>query len=149
MKFKTKAMPKKKAAGAGKKAPKKKAPRDGSSPNALGLEGPGVEVIEIPEVSAAIAKYKRIMTARVKLTAEEVPAKEAVVSEMSKHADKLRDPKTGTLKYHIDDKHYVEITPSKVQIKFREDKPKKTAKTPEQSAKVEDGDQQDASQGQD
>lgn len=142
MKFKTKAaMPKKGKAKPAKKGSKK--PRDGSHPNALGLEGPGVEVVHIPEISEAIEGYEKIMRARVSLTAKETPAKQSVVDLMSAHADKLRNPKNGLLQYHVDDKRYVEITPAKVQIKFKEDKPKKAKKAkagkePEQAAQISD-----------
>lgn len=134
MKIKTKPNMAKKPA---KKAPKKgkKAPRDGNHPNALGLKGPGVEIMSIPELDEALKEYEKIMRARVALTAKEVPAKQGVVALMEKNAEKLRNPKTGNLTYHIDDKRYVEIEPAKVKIKFKADKP---ARKPKGSGKVED-----------
>lgn len=122
---------KKAAKAASKKSTMK--PRCGSHPNALGLEGRGVEVPVIEEINDAVHDYELIMRQRVKLTAKEVPAKQLVVSLMEKHEDVLRNPSTGTLQYHLDDKRYIEIMPAKVQIKFKEDKPKKAKRN-----KVED-----------
>lgn len=139
-------MAKKAKAKPAKKGSKK--PRDGSHPNALGLEGAGVEVVVIEEITNAINDYEKIMRARVSLTAKETPAKQSVVDLMSAHADQLRNPKNGLLQYHIDDKRYVEIEPAKVKIKFKEDKPKKAPKKAKAGKTAEQG-AQILSEGQD
>lgn len=117
-----------------KKAAAKKAkkPVDGNDPNALGLEGPGVAVVRIASVTKKINLYEGIKNERCALTPKEVAAKQDVITEMEKHADKLRDPNTGRLVYHLEDNRYVEIEPAKVKIRFKDEKPtKKKAKDTE------------------
>jgi hypothetical protein len=110
-----------------KKAAKKKT-KDGLDPNALGLTGKGVEVVRIASVTKKINLYEGIKNERCALTPKEVAAKQDVIAEMEKHADKLRDPNTGRLVYHLEDNRYVEIEPAKVKIKFRDEKPAKKKK---------------------
>jgi hypothetical protein len=111
-----------------KAAAKKKAPKDGSDPNALGLEGPGVSVVRIASITKAINEYEEIKTQRCALTPQEVKTKQKVIELMEKNADKLRNPNTGCLEYHLDDNRYVVIEPAKVKIKFKDEKPAKTRK---------------------
>lgn len=116
---------KKKAAKPAASKKGKKLPPDGSDPNALGLEGAGVEVVRIGPLTTKINEYLEIKDQRCALTPKEVKAKQEVVKLMEKHADKLRDPNTGNLTYQIDDKHYVVIEPAKVTIKLKDNKPPK------------------------
>lgn len=120
----TKTMAKKAAT----KKKSKKEPIDGSHPNALGLTGTGVEVVRIASLTRKINVYEAIKNERCALTPKEVASKQDVILEMEKHADKLRDPNTGRLVYHLDDARYVEIEPAKVKIKFRDEKPVKRKK---------------------
>ncbi len=124
-----KAMPKK-AAKKTKPAARKKGKtiRDGNDPNALGLEGIGVEVKRIPVITKAINEYLEIKDARCLLTPKEVKAKDKVVTLMKEHEEELRNPQTGNLVYPLDDQRYIEIEPAKVTIKVRDQKPAK-AKT--------------------
>lgn len=110
---------------AAKKPAKKKAPRDGNDPNALGLEGRGVEVPRIASLTKKINEYLETKDQRCKLTPIEVKQKQAVIQEMEKHADTLRNPNSGNLEYAIDDKHTVVIEPAKVTIKVKDATPKK------------------------
>jgi hypothetical protein len=109
-----------------KKAAKKaKKPVNGMDPNALGLKGTGVEVIRIAAITKAINAYEEIKNQRCLLTPQEVKTKQAVIEAMKKHEDKLRNPSTGNLEYHLDDNRYVIIEPAKVTIKFKDEKPEK------------------------
>lgn len=125
-----------------KKAASKKKPKDGSDMNALGLKGPGVEVPRISALTKAINEYEVIKDQRCALTTKEVPAKQKVITLMDAHADKLRNPKTGTLMYPLDDKRFVEIEPAKVKIKFHSEKPQKPKKQKADSGELEPEQQQ-------
>lgn len=107
-----------------KKASKKK-PADGLDPNALGLKGTGVEVVRIAVITKAINEYEDIKTQRCALTPQEVKTKQKVIELMEKNAEKLRNPNTGNLEYHLEDNRYVIIEPAKVTIKFKDEKPEK------------------------
>lgn len=114
-----------------KKAAAKKTKKpavDGNDPNALGLKGTGVEVVRIAAITKAINEYEDIKTQRCALTPQEVKTKQAVIEAMKKHEDKLRNPATGNLEYHLDDNRYVIIEPAKVTIKFKDEKPEKKKK---------------------
>lgn len=113
-----------------KKAAAKKAkkPVDGLDPNALGLEGPGVAVVRIASITKAINEYEDIKTQRCALTPQEVKTKQKVIELMEKNAEKLRNPNTGNLEYHLEDNRYVIIEPAKVTIKFKDEKPEKKKK---------------------
>lgn len=109
-------------------AKKSKKPVDGNDPNALGLKGTGVEVVRIAVITKAINAYEEIKNQRCLLTPQEVKTKQAVIEAMKKHEDKLRNPATGNLEYHLDDNRYVIIEPAKVTIKFKDEKPEKKKK---------------------
>ena len=130
-----------------KKAAKKaKQQRNGDDPNALGLEGAGVEIVRIEEVTEAIEAYEKIKNARCKLTPKEVEAKTKVVALMEQHEEQLRNKTTGNLEYHLDDNRYVVIEPAKVKIKFRDEKPekaKKAAMEPGPEGQMPEDDEQD------
>jgi hypothetical protein len=110
-----------------KKAAAKKAkkPANGMDPNALGLKGLGVAVVRIAAITKAINEYEDIKTQRCALTPQEVKTKQKVIELMEKNEDKLRNPTTGNLEYHLDDNRYVVIEPAKVKIRFRDEKPEK------------------------
>lgn len=110
------------------KKPAKKKPVDGNDPNALGLEGAGVAVVRIASITRAINEYEEIKNERCALTPKEVKGKQKVIELMTAHEDKLRNPSTGNLEYHLDDNRYVIIEPAKVKIKFKDEKPEKKKK---------------------
>jgi hypothetical protein len=107
-----------------KKQSKKKAV-NGLDPNALGLKGKGVEVLRIASITKAINIYEDIKNQRCLLTPQEVKAKTKVIELMEQNEEKLRNPQTGNLEYHLDDNRYVVIEPAKVKIRFKDEKPEK------------------------
>jgi hypothetical protein len=82
-------------------------------------------VVRIAAITKAINEYEDIKTQRCALTPQEVKTKQKVIELMEKNEDKLRNPQTGNLEYHLDDNRYVVIEPAKVKIRFRDEKPEK------------------------
>lgn len=78
-----------------------------SKNNELGLTGPGVEAVEIPEIEKAISKYQRLKEARCVASPPEIAAKTALRTLLHQHRDKLPVNGDGTPFYRSDGRDYV------------------------------------------
>lgn len=71
-----------------------------------GMEGPGVELLEIAEVEKAITKYQRKKEARCQVSPGEIEAKRELRDALHKHRAKLPVTKEGIPFYRHDDRDY-------------------------------------------
>lgn len=71
-----------------------------------GMEGPGVEVLEIAEVDKAISKYQRKKEARCQVSPGEIEAKRELRAALHKHRDKLPVTAEGVPFYRSDGRDY-------------------------------------------
>jgi hypothetical protein len=87
---------------------------------------PGLERPKIPELSILGAAYRRIVKKRVKLTAEETAAREALIAAMQKHKQDA----------YVDDEHVppleIILTEGKVKVKVSELSPNATTEEAEE-----------------
>lgn len=72
----------------------------------LGLSGPGVAPLEIPEVEKAIAKYQKKKEARCAVSPDEVSAKNELRRLLHKHRDELPVDGEGNPFYRSGDRDY-------------------------------------------
>ncbi len=82
--------------------------------NELGLTGPGVETVEIPEIEKAIAKYQRLKDARCQASPPEVAAKTTLRTLLHQHREELPADAQGTRFYRSDGRDYVLLETLKV-----------------------------------
>jgi hypothetical protein len=75
--------------------------------NELGLTGPGVEPLEIPELDRAISKYQKKKALRCEASPEEISAKKEVRLLLHKHKDSLPLNEDGIPFYRSDERDYV------------------------------------------
>lgn len=71
-----------------------------------GMEGPGVELLEIAEVDKAISKYQRKKEARCQVSPGEIEAKRELRAALHKHRDKLPVTAEGVPFYRSDGRDY-------------------------------------------
>lgn len=81
----------------------------------LGLSGPGVEPVEIPEIEKAISKYQRLKEARCVASPPEVAAKTALRQLLHEHRDELPVNGDGVPFYRSDGRDYVLLETLKVR----------------------------------
>lgn len=72
----------------------------------LGLNGPGVSPLEIPEIDKAITKYQKKKEARCAISPDEVAAKAELKAALHKHRDELPVDGNGIPFYRCDDRDY-------------------------------------------
>lgn len=75
--------------------------------NELGLSGPGVEPVEIPEIEKKIAKYQRLKDARCTASPPEIAAKLELQHLLHEHRDDLPRNAEGIPFYRSDGRDYV------------------------------------------
>ena len=73
----------------------------------LGLEGDGVEPMEISEIDKAIAKYQRKKEARCQVSPGEIEAKRELQDALHKYRDELPRKPDGTPFYRSEDRDYL------------------------------------------
>jgi hypothetical protein len=79
----------------------------GSKNELPGMEGPGVEVLEIDAIDKAIAKYQRKKKARCEVSPDELVAKRELREILHKHRDKLPVTKEGVPFYRSEGRDYI------------------------------------------
>lgn len=85
----------------GRGRPKKKKEVEQDLP---GVDGPGVGLVQIPEVNRAAGDYFRKKEARCEMTPEEVKAKKKLMDLLHAHEDKIGRDADGVLRYTFEDK---------------------------------------------
>lgn len=88
------------------------------TPDLPGVEGPGVELVQIPEVNRAAADYFRKKEARCEMTPEEVKAKKKLMTLLHEHEDKIGRGADGVLRYNFEDK-VVMLSPGEEHLTFK------------------------------
>lgn len=84
----------------------------------LGLKGRGVEPVVISEIENAAEKYVEARDERIKLLAVEVEAKEALMSVIHRHADKLTKEVGGGLSYRYNERLVI-LKPTGENVKVK------------------------------
>ena len=82
------------------------------------MEGPGVASPAIPEIDKAAAAYAKIRDRRVALTAEEVSAKDKLITLLHAHQEEIGRAPDGSIKYRSED-FKIELFPAKEKLKVK------------------------------
>jgi len=90
-----------------------------SNQTELEIKGPGVEKMNITEIDEAAAFYVTLRDQRVKVLAQEVEAKEKVVSLLHAHEEKLGRAPDGAIRYEYDGK-VVELIQTKEKLRVKD-----------------------------
>ena len=92
-----------------------------SKNNELGLTGPGVETVEIPEIEKAISKYQKFKEARCTASPTEIAAKTALRQLLHDNRKSLPINGDGVPFYRSDGRDYVLLETLKVRKVETED----------------------------
>ncbi len=84
----------------------------------LPIEGPGIAPVRIKSVDELAEAYIKERDRRVRMTPREVTAKNELIDELHKHADKIGRDAEGVLRYEYDD-IVIELRPGKETLKVR------------------------------
>lgn len=84
----------------------------------LGLKGPGVAPVHIPEVDEAAAKYVKARDARQRCTVKEVEAKKELMDLLKANEKKIGRDAEFVLRYEYDDL-LVMLLPGEDKLKVR------------------------------
>ena len=85
----------------------------------LEIKGPGVEKTNIEEIDNAAESYVAFRDQRVRTLAQEIEAKDKVVSLLHAHEKKLGRAPDGSIRYEYDGK-VVELAPTKEKLRVKD-----------------------------
>lgn len=87
----------------------------GTKNEELGLSGAGVELLEIPDIEKAIAKYQKKKEARCQVSPAELAAKQELAEILHAHREELPVNGDGVPFYRCDDRDYLLLEKLKVR----------------------------------